>query len=181
MKHKGFTIVELVIAIAIFSLIIVYMYQAVATTKKGNELYERNYKVVTQHEEAKKIFYNDIFNQVNPYSNIEFKSDIFYLRTNNTLYALIAPYVAYMVKDKKLIRIETVKKTIFPLKEENSEKLVLETNTILDDIEDFNVLIEKNSYIIQWTQKAKKTIFQLKLPYYRKVVIVDGTDTNTSK
>lgn len=181
MKQKGFTIIELVIAIVIFSVIIVYMYQAVSTTKKGNTIYERSYEVVANNEEAKKLFYNDIFNQVDPYANISFKDEVFYLRTNNSLHSLVAPYVAYFLKDKNLIRIESIKKLTFPLKLEYNQNIIYEIDYILKDIENFHVSVEKNNYLINWTKKSKTTTFEIKLPYYRKVLIVESKETNSTK
>lgn len=178
MKQKGFTIIELVIAIAIFSIMTVYMYQAVSTAKKGNTIYEKNYEIVAKNEEAKKIFYNDIFNQVDPYKNISFKDKAFYLRTNNSLHSFVAPYVAYVLKNKNLIRIESMKKLTFPLKIENNQNILYEIDYVLKDVESFHVSIEKNNYLINWTKKTKTTTFRIKLPYYRKVLIVEKSDTN---
>lgn len=181
MKKRGFTIVELVIAITIFSLIVVYMYQAVAATKKGNTIYEKNYEAVERNEDVKKVFYNDIFNQVDPYKDIEFKKGIFYLKTKNSLHNFIAPHVAYMLKDKTLIRVESPRQFKLPLQIEDMEKITHEVTYLLENIDNFHVFMDKNNYTIYWTQKKKKTIFQIKLPYYRKVIIIESEDKNSSK
>lgn len=179
MKREAFTIIELVIAVAIFSIIIVYMYQAVNTTKKGNEVYKKHHEMIAENENAKRVFYNDIFNQVDPYKDISFQDNIFYIRSNNSLHGIVAPYIAYMLKSKNLIRIESLKKIKLPLNREQRDTLFYEVDFMLKGIDDFKVLSKKNSYVVEWTRQNKKTMFQLKLPYYRKVVIVEGSKSST--
>ncbi len=127
---KAFTLIELVIAIGIFSVLVIYMYQSIATTKKSTSIYEKMYQKTKQISLVKKIIYNDIFNQVDPYKNTSISGNknfsTYYLRTNNSLNGLASPFVAYKVHKNNLYRFESNKPFKLPFTYETKNKLKID-------------------------------------------------------
>lgn len=173
---KAFTLVELVIAIAIFSLLITYMYQAVATTKKTTQTYENMYKSIHKISEVKKLLYNDIFNQTDPYSNTSVSTSgnfsTYYLRSNNSLHGLTSPFIAYKVINSNLYRFESTSSFKLPLTEENKNSIKLDIVT--KNVTNFTIYTYKNSHIIDLNSNGKRTFLEIALPYSKKVIVVGG-------
>ncbi len=171
---KAFTLIELIVAIAVFSIIIVYMYQAVSTTKKSVTSYESLYEKDRQNQIVKKILYNDIFNQTDPYKDTKISGSpthsTYYLRTNNSLHNIPSPYVIYNVKNKNLYRFESIKPFDLPINDENKHHI--KVDKLFDNVSLFTILSHRNDKLIQWVQNNQKTIFEISLPYSREIVIV---------
>lgn len=170
MRKNAFTLIEMVISIIIFSLICIYMYQAINTVSKSNDLYIKLYKVSEQTEKVKQLFYNDIFLQTDIYatSNITDKEDFSIIRfhTKNSIHSMINPYIAYFIKDETLYRIESHKHEEIPLTYANIEHV--KVDKLLNDIKLFRVYEAENSYLISWQQDTKTTTFQISLPVEQK-------------
>ncbi len=171
---KAFTLIELIIAISLFSIIIVYMYQAVSTTKKSVSSYERVYEQDKQALIAQNVLYNDIFNQTDPYKNtsIETKKpfSVYALRTNNSLHDIASPYVIYAVKDEVLYRYESAKPFKFPINDENIHHI--KVDALLENVSLFMVYAYKNDKLIEWVRAKKRSVFEISLPYSREIVVV---------
>lgn len=181
---KAFTLVEIIIAIAIFSVIIVYMYQAIGTTKKSAAAYERKYEKIQKNQTIRKLLYNDIFNQVDPYSDtkVDTSGDFstYYLKTNNSLHNISGPFVAYKVIKNTLYRFESIRKFTLPINEDNKNSI--HVDKLLENIKSFLLYTYKNSKLIQWNVNDEQTIFEIALPYSKKVLIVEsGNESNNSK
>lgn len=181
---KAFTLVEIIIAIAIFSVIIVYMYQAIGTTKKSTAAYERKYEKIQKNQTIRKLLYNDIFNQVDPYSDtkVDTSGDFstYYLKTNNSLHNISSPFVAYKVIKNTLYRFESIRKFTLPINEDNKNSI--HVDKLLENIKSFLLYTYKNSKLIQWNVNDEQTIFEIALPYSKKVLIVEsGNESNNSK
>ncbi len=173
---KAFTLIELVIAIGIFSVLVLYMYKAVATTQNSTNRYEKMYQKSKKITKFKNIIYNDIFNQVDPYkdTNITTKDNLstYYLRTKNSLNALTSPYVAYRVINENLFRFESNFPFTLPLTYENRH--LIKIDKLLSHVSKFTIYSHKNSKLIDIFQNNTQTVFEISLPYSRKVVIVGG-------
>lgn len=181
---KAFTLVEIIIAIAIFSVIIVYMYQAIGTTKKSTAAYERKYEKIQKNQTIRKLLYNDIFNQVDPYSDtkVDTSGDFstYYLKTNNSLHNISSPFVAYKMIKNTLYRFESIRKFTLPINEDNKNSI--HVDKLLENIKSFLLYTYKNSKLIQWNVNDEQTIFEIALPYSKKVLIVEsGNESNSSK
>ncbi len=173
---KAFTLVELIIAIAIFSLIVTYMYQAIYTTKKSVNVYENMYKKDKSAKVLKTLFYNDIFNQVSLDNKLKIQTEqdfsTVYLQTHNSLHNIPAPFVAYKVIRKNLFRFESAKEFKLPLNYENEE--YIRVDKIQSDMERFLVYEEKKNVLIHFKSKGKNSTYEIDLPYKRKVIVVGG-------
>ncbi len=173
---KAFTLVEIIIAIFIFSIIMVYLYDVIAVAKKSTTAYEKMYKKDEESQRVKRLFYNDIFNQTDPYldTSVKIKDNFttYFLRTNNSLYDNISPFVAYRVINNDLYRFESPKKFTLPLSQEDENRV--QFDKIISNLDSFLIYKYKNSSLISYKKNNSQTIFEIALPYSKKVVVVKG-------
>jgi prepilin-type N-terminal cleavage/methylation domain-containing protein len=116
MKKKGFTLIELIISIVILSILMLFLYKSYASLNKSNVLFAKEVKKIEKMEKIKKTLYIDFSVAMAKSVTIISQSrdiDIVFLQTNNSIHQRINPYVAYVVNNKKLYRLESLK----PLKE----------------------------------------------------------------
>jgi prepilin-type N-terminal cleavage/methylation domain-containing protein len=115
---KSFTLIELLIAIAILSFLAVVMNKLIIDLKKQAQILKKIEKRDNQKELLLKTLYNDILNATDIKIVHSFNSnyDRLYLQTSNTLYNLIYSYVIWYVSKKSntLIRIESPFKITLP-------------------------------------------------------------------
>ena len=108
--RKAFTLIELMISILILSLMMLFLYKSYAGLNKSNKLFSSEIEKVTQAQRMKKVLYLDITQamQVNV-QNQSTNEDVVFLQTSHSVHNRIHPYVAYIVKEKKLYRLESLK------------------------------------------------------------------------
>lgn len=112
-QRTAFTLIEIIIAITILSIMMLYLYKSYASLNLSNAFYQ---KEATQIKEAKlkqKILFLDfslmLFDEYKIIKNSK-KEDTVFLQTSNSIHGRINPYVAYIIKDSRLYRIESYKK-----------------------------------------------------------------------
>ncbi len=171
---KAFTLVEIILAVLIFGIIMIYMYDILAVTKKSTKAYEKIYEKDQKAQQIKKLFYNDIFNQIDPYSDTSLKTKddytTYHLRTSNSIHGLINPFVAYSVLGKTLYRFESVREFELPLDDESLDHVFFDK--IATNLDNFLIYSYKNDKLITYSINKQKTIFEISLPYSKKVIIV---------
>jgi prepilin-type N-terminal cleavage/methylation domain-containing protein len=133
---KGFTLLEILISITIFSIVILFLYQTLDITQKSNNFYSQKLKDKQNLNNFKKLIFRDIINKQNDIK-IELDRDnnhIVKYQTKNTYHNPFYNNITYFVtKDKELVRIES--KTIFDEKNINDEFF----NTAYIDIIAYNI------------------------------------------
>lgn len=115
--RKAFTLIELMISIMILTILMLFLYKSYAALNKSNSLLLEEVQKISKVELLKEVVYKDfsvarsaetnatvvtILNQ----SKIE---DVVFLQTSNSIHKRINPYVAYIVKDSSLYRLESLK------------------------------------------------------------------------
>jgi len=182
MSHrKAFTLLEVLISIALLGIVIVALFSAVDMLQNSNQHllgYVEKSKKITN---ATKVLYLDILSSD---GNITIKKDEFSRvcmeETRNSLYALPAARVCWVVlkKDKTLTRIEG-----------NSYHLPLgleervEADPIMTDIELFDVYHEKDKILVIIQQTGQEPIgFMVQgiTKAVKKKKSTSKTDTNTT-
>jgi len=111
--RKAFTLIELIVSIGILSIIMIFLYKSYASLNKSNILYEKKLQTINDKQLKKKIIYLDFFLAFSKEVNIlnqDPDADIVFLQTKNSMHARFNPYVAYIFKDKKLYRLESLKR-----------------------------------------------------------------------
>ena len=165
---KSFTLIEMLISITLFSIIVIFLYQALHVTKTSNKFYSNKLKQLESKSNIKKLMFLDIINSKQ--NSIHISSDkndntILTLETTNLYHNNFFVNVTYLLsRDNKLMRIESKDR----FKKDNTYQL--EDNSYIDILENniskFVVTIDKKykkDYIIYLLNISKEnTIFTLK-------------------
>jgi len=117
--RKAFTLIELMISIAILSIIMIFLYKSYAELNLSNKIYTKKLEEIKKIELIKKVIYLDFslskYKDVNITHQDKIEDTVFF-QTTHSIHNRINPYVAYIVKDKKLYRLESLKPIVeYPL------------------------------------------------------------------
>ena len=115
--RRAFTLIEMMIAILIFSLIVVFLYKSYDSLKRSNDKYTAITKDMRHLWRIKKMLYLDFALSLKSNVSVlnqERNEDVVLLQTSNSLHNRFYPYVAYVVKDGILYRLESLRKLTYP-------------------------------------------------------------------
>jgi len=110
--RRAFTLIEMMISVAIFSLIMLFLYESYTALNRSNVVYEKKAQNLAEQTVRKSVLFLDFFLaeagsiQI---LNQEKNEDVVFLQSSNSLHRRIYPYIAYVVKEKKLYRLESLK------------------------------------------------------------------------
>ena len=156
LKRPAFTIIEVLIAIALMGIILPALYEAVALLRDSNThlfSYLEKAKKVTQ---ATDTLYLDL---VSSDGNITIEkndfSSVCIENTKNSLYSLSVAKVCWLVlkKENTLVRVEGYGYTL-PI--DTEEKV--EVDTIMKNVELFDLYYQKDKILVLLQEKAKEPI-----------------------
>ncbi|SFV58006.1 hypothetical protein MNB_SM-6-1166 [hydrothermal vent metagenome] len=108
--RKAFTLIELMISITILSIMMLFLYKSYADMNVSNRVYVKEAKKLAKLETIKKITYLDLslaFPKSIKIIKENSNRDILFMQTKHSLHRRILPFVAYIMKDKKLYRLES--------------------------------------------------------------------------
>ena len=141
MRRRAFTLIEMMIAITLFSVVMIFLYQSVASLGKSNRFYGDKLEVITTEQLLLKTLYLDLALSVpntDQIVSINKNEDIVLMQTSHIIHTHVMPYVAYFIKDKHLYRIESATKLTYPFERD--------LNVVIDDFGEANSLrLYKNS------------------------------------
>jgi prepilin-type N-terminal cleavage/methylation domain-containing protein len=127
MKRAGFTLIELMISISILSIMMIFLYQSYASLNKSNHFYKKEVGTILKQENLKKILFLDfslaLYKGTNSIKilNQEKNEDVVFMQSKNSLHKNHNPYIAYIKKDTKLYRLESLKEfKTYPLNMEDT-------------------------------------------------------------
>ena len=112
MRKSAFTLIELIISIVILSILMLFLYKSYATLNKSNSFLAKEVQKISSLELLKKTIYLDFAAALKESVVIlpqDQREDVVFLQTSNSIHQRINPYVAYIVKDKILYRLESLK------------------------------------------------------------------------
>jgi len=108
---KAFTLIELVVAIIILSILMVFLYKSYADTNRVNKTYAKAVYKLTKEKLIKRTLYLD-FMQAHKKSifiqHIDKNFDFISFMTGHSIHRRINPYVSYIVKEKVIYRLESL-------------------------------------------------------------------------
>ncbi len=154
MKRHAFTLIELLISIAILSILMLFLYKSYADLNKTNIIYDKEVSKLHSTALIKETFYLDLTlasKKSIVISHESAKFDFVSFSTIHSLHGLIKPYVAYIVKNGSLYRLESNKKI-------NSPQISKEQQFIVDKVGQVNKFKLFNS-------KDAKSIFVLEIDF----------------
>jgi len=133
--RKAFTLIELMISIVILTILMLFLYKSYSALNKSNILLSEEVQKISQIEFLKEVIYKDfsvarradtnrsgiiILNQSK-------EEDVVFFQTSNSIHQRINPYIAYLVKEDILYRLESLK----PFKE---YPLVADSEFVADEL-----------------------------------------------
>jgi len=155
-NRKAFTLLEVLISIALMGIIIVALFSSVDMLQNSNQHLAKYLKKSKTITKATKTLYLDMMGSD---GNITLQKDEFSRvcmeETQNSLYALPSAKVCWVVlkKDKTLVRIEGNAYHLPLLSEER-----VEIDTIMTGLEIFDVYHEKDKILVLIQQQGKEPI-----------------------
>ncbi len=156
LSRKAFTLIEVLISIALMGIVIVALFSAVEVLQNSNQhllKYLEKSKIITK---ATKVLY---FDMMGSDGNITIQKDEFSRvcmeETQNSLYALPAAKVCWVVlkKDNTLVRIEGNDYHVPLLAEEK-----VEIDPVMTGIKVFDIYHEKDKILVLMQQEGKEPI-----------------------
>jgi len=155
-NRKAFTLLEVLISIALLGIVIVALFSSVDMLQNSNQHLLKYLEKSKKITKATKTLYLDIMGSD---GNITIQKDEFSRicmeETRNSLYALPAAKVCWVVlkKDKTLVRVEGNAYYLPLLSEER-----VEVDTIMTGIEIFDLYHEKDKVLVLIQQQGKEPI-----------------------
>jgi len=155
-NRKAFTLLEVLISIALLGIVIVALFSSVDMLQNSNQHLLAHLEKSKKITKATKVLYLDILGSD---GNITIKKDEFTRvcmeETQNSLYALPAAKVCWVVlkKDKTLVRIEGNAYHLPLMSEER-----VEIDTIMTGVEIFDLYHEKDKVLVLIGQQGAEPI-----------------------
>lgn len=111
-SRKGFTLIELMVSISILSIMMVFLYKSYASLNKSNSFYKDELNSIKSEKLIKRMIYMDFslaMSNSTQILNQATNEDVVFLQSANSVHNRYNPYIAYLVKEKKLYRLESLK------------------------------------------------------------------------
>jgi len=116
MSRRAFTLIELMVSIALTVIVVLFLYKALATQEISNKVLAKNAASLHQTDQIFDLLYRDFLESNETKIATTFNKDynILYLSTRNSLHDIPVAHVVYYVnaKDKTLVRLESA----YPIK-----------------------------------------------------------------
>ena len=156
LRRPAFTIIEVLIAIALMGIILPALYEAVALLRDSNTHLFKHLEKAKKVSQATDTLYLDL---ISSDGNISIKKDE-YARVciencRNSLYALSVAKVCWVVlkKEKTLLRVEGVDYTL-PLRRDDK----VEVDRVMNNVEIFDLYYQKDKILVLLQQQNKEPI-----------------------
>jgi prepilin-type N-terminal cleavage/methylation domain-containing protein len=110
MRRSAFTLIELMISVVILSIIMLFLYKSYSTLNKSNDIFTSEVLKLTKMQKIKTVMFLDFSTSRKGSINIinqDRKNDVVFLQTSNSIHDRVEPYVAYVLKNKHLYRLES--------------------------------------------------------------------------
>jgi len=156
LRRPAFTIIEVLIAIALMGIILPALYESVALLRNSNMHLFKHLEKANKRNKAIETLYLDILSSD---GNISIQKDDFSRlcieNSRNSLYALSVAKVCWLVlkNDNTLVRVEGYDYTL-PLRIEDK----VEVNKVMKDLELFDVYYSNNNVLVLLKQAKKEAI-----------------------
>lgn len=109
---KAFTLIEMMISVVILSIIMLFLYESYAALSRSNSFYGIRVETIKDEQLRKRVVFLDFSLALNKSVRIlnqERDEDVVFMQSSHSLHKRHNPYIAYIVKNKKLYRLESMK------------------------------------------------------------------------
>jgi len=112
--RKAFTLIELMVSISILSIIMIFLYKSYASLNHSNSFYKKEVSYIKSEQLKKRVLFLDFSLAIQTKTKIDVinqdkKEDIVFLQSSNSIHKRYNPYIAYIFKDSKLYRLESLR------------------------------------------------------------------------
>ncbi len=154
MRRHAFTLIEMMIAITLFSVVMIFLYQSMANIDKSNRFYGDKLQEISSENSLLKTLYLDL--SLAEANTITIKSmtkndDMVFLQTSHIIHTHVMPYIVYYLKKSHLYRIESATKLTYPF--ENN------VNALIDDfgeVKKFRLYTNSTHFLLHINIDGKK-------------------------
>ncbi len=160
MTKKGFTLVEILVSIVLLGLISVFVSSTIYQTKNNNKLFKDKVFKSTKNEIFLDTLYKDILLSSNLNISNYKKYTIIQLLSNNSVYGISHPYIAWLVlkQNNTIVRLESAKKISLPISENVQKFVYMDTAQKNCQYFQANLSKDKKSVLIFIKIKKQKPI-----------------------
>ena len=112
LARRGFTLIELMVSISILSIMMIFLYQSYSSVNSSNKNLKNEIIGITGTQKLKKVIYLDFslaLHKSVKILNQDAREDVLFLQSSNSMHKRYEPFVAYIVKEDKLYRLESLK------------------------------------------------------------------------
>ena len=144
--RNGFTLLEMMVAMVIFSLITVFLYRSLDTLRDATHFYGESLDLQQRQTRMLKTLFLDLVQSENSSIKIiddEQQSDTLLMQTSHSVHRRIMPYVGYTVRQGALYRFEALQPPVIPL--EPSEHMIVDK---LEAIERFRIYDNTTHFLV---------------------------------
>lgn len=162
MIKKGFTLLEMMIAISILSIMMIFLYRSNAALQFSNKTYQKEAQKIFTVDKIKEVIYLDFLlaNSSVKFKHEKHKADTIFLQTSHSLHRRINPYIVYLVQNKKLFRVESLTQiTQLPLAAEQDYSIDLIAN--VDSLDIYKSKKETQFLFYMVLQNKEKIVMKL--------------------
>jgi len=115
LARGAFTLIELMVSISILSIMMIFLYQSYASLNASNKNLKNEITNITSIQKLKKVIYLDFSLALyKPKKSVKIENrnkreDAAFFQSSNSIHRRYNPYIAYIVKEGKLYRLESLK------------------------------------------------------------------------
>ncbi len=111
--RRAFTLIELMISISILSIIMIFLYKSYSSLNHSNIFYKKEVSKIKDEQLKKKVIFMDFSLALKNETKISIlnqdsKEDIVFFQSSNSMHDRYNPYIAYIIKEYKLYRLESL-------------------------------------------------------------------------
>lgn len=159
--RRGFTLLELLIAVSLLSIIMLYLYQSLSTLQEGNRFYGETLKQVNREQKLLKVLYLDLALSEKGSVTVvdeDRNHDIVLMQTAHSIHHRIMPYVGYVINQHGLFRIESSQELTYPLR--GDEEMQIDP---LGAFDHFRVYRTKTHFLVDiWPLEGEQQLFKVR-------------------
>jgi len=153
--RRGFTLIELMVSISILSIMMIFLYQSYSSLNSSNKNLKNEITGITSTQKLKKVIYLDFslaLHKSVKILNQDTKEDVVFFQSSNSMHKRYEPYIAYILKENKLYRLESLKEfKEYPLS--------------MDSEFDVDYLGEVNSFRVYKSSNDKKELYLVHIEF----------------